>query len=195
MKLFLYALAFTNGSHRREAFLYFGRGAGWLLEQLRDLGPRHIHCVPGALHQAFVGKQTQKKSRGNSREHSGSRLRLHENVRLAAYAAIRSNFDSDVPGVFVMNGGPDDLAALPAFRTALRSYVPLVCIAQQNSRRGVAAGNVLAPFTKKTFSVDSLEQCEAVLCAAWDAARSEPAGPVRVEIHPALLMRWTLRRA
>jgi acetolactate synthase-1/2/3 large subunit len=190
--------------------LYVGTGGGFLVATLQRLGVRTIYSVPGthllpvwdALADAVAsGPAPAWKARRQGRP---IRLVVPASEWEGVFAAIRQEFQTDNPGVVMASIGPGCVNELPGLRIASQTRVPLLSISPVQPRekeqrldrvyQGLRQSEILAPFCKSSFRIETLDQCEDILQTAWRLAQETPAGPVRVEIEFPLLFRWTCRR-
>ncbi len=164
------------------------RGAERLLRILKQHDLTRIYSIPGAqvlsIWDAMQADTTMQLIVPRS-EWAGVR-EAADHARAAGRAAVVLN----TVGVGVVN-------ELPEISRALDEGVPVFCLspAQPPFKRvridgvfqGLRQAEILGPFCKATFLIDSLEDAEAVVAEAIAVMYADRPGPVRVEVEFPLL--------
>ncbi len=108
----------------------------------------------------------------------------------AGFAALGYAKALNKPGVLMVSSGPGATNTVTPISDAMRDCIPLVVFTGQvpttakdtDAFQETDITSIVAPITKKTFYVDSIESLESVLVEAFSIAVSGRPGPVLIDL-------------
>lgn len=167
-------------------------GGQLVVESLAALDVRMVFGVPG-VHALSLWEGLRRL---------GMKAVVTRTELAAGFAADGYARSSGQTGVLFLSTGPGALNSLTAIMEAARAHVPVLAVTSQVPRAVLGRGRgylhelsdqlaCFAPLTKVALRAETAESVPGTLAAAWQAARTPPAGPVVVEIPVDVLMAET----
>ena len=155
-------------------------GAEILVRSLLDLGVTNIFGYTGAAILPVMDELGK----------SSINIVVNSNEQCAAFSAAGYSRSSDKVGVAIVTSGPAITNALTAVADSFSDSIPLIVIAGQvpeyklgtDSFQHIDVASVFGPTAKKVFSVNAIDNIEAVIKNAYYMAKAGKPGPIVIDM-------------